>query len=375
MVSLFSSPFSLRLFLTFVWPRRVSVRPVRHIDCDAAESYSAFVSPFPSKPLDALGPREAHAILYPDFPLGRVFYLSIHSFDDCVQEVTRAKHVSLRIPYAHTQFGARSFVHSFARSQERQCPRKPLCARKQHRSRQKQLRVRGTYPGKLRRAPSRSAIARKSGSFGGFVDALSSALSWCSLLYARSLPSSSAYSLTRLLCSVRRVLCSCCCWPARALAALPVVRCRRVAATAATATTVSSSSRRWSWCLCVGGTLRGARLCSVVAMSSSSSPSPSPSLQQQVVYASPSFVWVYCLLPCVISPVRLLRFYVAYCLLSRASPFLATTTTTTTNAGCSSSHRCCYCCCCCSSPQPHTQQQLPLHRHPPSPCRLARRFC
>jgi len=195
------------------------------------------------------------------------------------------------------------------------------------------------------------------------------------LLYARSLPSSSAYSLTRLLCSVRRVLCSCCCWPARALAALPVVRCRRVAATAATATTVSSSWRRWSWCLCVGGTLRGARLCSVVAMSSSSSPSPSPSLQQQqVVYASPSFVWVYCLLPCVISPVRLLRFYVAYCLLSRASPFLATTTTTTTNAGCSSSHRCCYCCCC-SSPQPHTQQQLPLHRHPPSPCRLARRFC
>ena len=230
MVSLFSSPFSLRLFLTFVWPRRVSVRPVRHIDCDAAESYSAFVSPFPSKPLDALGPREAHAILYPDFPLGRVFYLSIHSFDDCVQEVTRAKHVSLRIPYAHTQFGARSFVHSFARSQERQCPRKPLCARKQHRSRQKQLRVRGTYPGKLRRAPSRSAIARKSGSFGGFVDALSSALSWCSALRAlfafvvRLLAPSPPLQRTsravlllllacsRSCCSARSAVSPCCCY-------------------------------------------------------------------------------------------------------------------------------------------------------------------
>jgi len=142
----------------------------------------------------------------------------------------RAKHVSLRIPYAHTQFGARSFVHSFARSQERQCPRKPLCARKQHRSRQKQLRVRGTYPGKLRRAPSRSAIARKSGSFGGFVDALSSALSWCSALRAlfafvvRLLAHSPPLQRTsravlllllacsRSCCSARSAVSPCCCY-------------------------------------------------------------------------------------------------------------------------------------------------------------------
>lgn len=149
--------------------------------------------------------------------------------------VYKRSHAPNMYPFAfltHTRNSAlvRSCIHSLARSKERQCPRKPLCARKQHRSRQKQLRVRGTYPGKLRRAPSRSAIARKSGSFGGFVDALSSALSWCSALRAlfafvvRLLAHSPPLQRTsravlllllacsRSCCSARSAVSPCCCY-------------------------------------------------------------------------------------------------------------------------------------------------------------------